>query len=64
MVVNGSCTNVSMSAFPTSTKGTNYYSMFCHINPCGNGEGIYLTNEFKVSIINCVVPPLNSYNVK
>jgi hypothetical protein len=64
MSVINSGTEVSMSAFPTSTKGSNYYSMYCSINPCTNGMGDYLTNEFKVSIINCVAPPINTINVK
>jgi hypothetical protein len=53
-----------MSVIPTSTKGTSYYSIFCHIYPCGNGLGIYLTNEFEVSVVNCVVPPINTANIK
>lgn len=59
MTLTNSNKNVSLSAFPTSTVGVDYYALKCHTS-CS-----YCTSyAFKVSIINCVAPTFNTAVLK
>ncbi len=55
-------TTISLSNFPTNVLSSNYYGLACNIVELSNNK--HNANAFKISIINCAVPPINTATIK
>ena len=51
-------TIVPFSSFKTSQLSVNYYCISCKINGCGKNDYWANSNSFKISVINCITPPI------